>query len=423
MSESVRRPSTEEHIPPRTAEEPAGVPALLGAFPENIFLPIPKNGAHIGRDHVAAAGHTDAKMSTAHARFAFSRGALFVEDTRSRNGTFLNGNKLDPGKPVEVPSGAIVRLATTLFVYRHDYRGPTAPERPLGALVAPWGLTAVRAALDRLPSMRGPHNVLIQGATGVGKELLAPIVARVLGRDPALFQAINVTSFPDTMFDAQLFGWEQGAHSGASKASKGIFRSLHRGSVFLDEIGDLPPALQPKLLRLLDNREVVSIGGQRHEKVDLVVIGATNRSLEDMVERDEFREDLFARFPVRLSLPRLADRPEDLFAITKALWDKLYGPLEMPRVRVDVEAVERMMLHSWPANVRDVVRLLGAVDPNAGLKLSTVQTFFGDKGPVSAPILTRESIERALKDANGNKSAAARALGVDRMKLERAYKK
>ncbi|MFO0587493.1 MAG: sigma 54-interacting transcriptional regulator [Polyangiaceae bacterium] len=423
MTATTRRPSTVDHVPPRTVEETAGIHALLGAFPENIFLSIPTNGEPFGRDHVAAAGHTDTKMSSAHVRFTLSRGQLSVEDTKSRNGTFLNGARLPPNKPVPVQDGAVLRLATTLFVYRADYRGPRAAESPLDGLVAPWGLSGLRGALAKLPLTKPPHNVLIEGATGVGKELLAPVVAKILKRNPNQFQAINVTSFPETMFDAQLFGWEQGAHSGATKGNVGVFRSLDKGSVFLDEIGELPPSLQPKLLRLLENREVTSIGAQRSVKVDLAVIGATNRSLDEMVESDRFREDLLARFPIRLRLPRLVERPEDLFAITRALWEKLFGRLDLSRVRVDAEAVEQMMLHAWPANVRDVVRLLATVDPNAGLKLSTVQAFLGEQGATSTPLLTPESVKQVLDEENGNVTAAARRLRVDRNKIYRMLPK
>ncbi len=197
------------------------------------------------------------------------------------------------------------------------------------------------------------------------------------------------------MFDAQLFGWERGAFSGAQRENPGVFRQYDHGTVFLDEIGELPRALQPKLLRLLENRQVFSIGATRPVDVDLAIVGATNQSLEAMVERHDFREDLLARFPVRLSLPPLEDRPEDLFAITKALWERRFGPLDLHRARVDAEAVERMMLHDWPANVRDLDRLLTTVDPAAGLKLSTVQAFLGDRGPTSAPLLTKDAIVQA----------------------------
>ncbi len=421
MTLPARRPSTEEHLPPSTTDELPSVPALLGAFPRNVFLPFPKNGGTLGRDDVAAAGHEDGKMSGLHVRCSFSRGTFLLEDIASRNGTFVNGQRLPPNQPVPLPDGAVVRFATTIFVFRSAYRGGWTPAKPLGKLVGPWGLGPVHAALARLP--RGQANVLIEGPTGVGKELLAPEVARAMGRDPSRFGAINVTSFPESIFDAQLFGWERGAFSSAEKRNPGVLRDNEHGSVFLDEIGELPPNLQPKILRLLENREVFPIGATRAVKVDLAIVGATNRSLEDMVESRDFRADLLARFPERVSIPALEERAEDLFAITRVLWERRFGPLEMPRVRVDAEAVERMMLHDWPANVRDLERLLTVVDPAAGLKLSTVQAFLGDRGPTSAPLLTKEAILQALGSCNNNQSAAAPKLGISRPKLLREMKK
>lgn len=420
MNPSSERPSTEDHRPPSTTDEPAGVPVLLGAFPWNFLVRFPRDGGPLGRDDIAASGHVDPKMSTIHVRCGSDRGGFWLKDAGSRNGTFVNGQRLPPGERVPLSDGAVVRLAVTLFVFRSAYRGGGGPAKPLGRLVGPWGLGALHGSLARLP--RGPSNVLIEGATGVGKELLAPEVAAALGRDPQRFAAINVASFPESMFDAQLFGWERGAFSGATQAGPGVFRQYDGGSVFLDEIGELPRSLQPKLLRLLENREVWPIGAARMARVDLAVIGATNRSLEAMVENNDFRADLLARFPVRLAVPPLEERAEDLHAITSALWERRFGPLDLSRVRVDAEAVERMMLHDWPANVRDLDRLLAMVDPRDGLKLSTVQAFLGDRGPVSAPLLTKEAIISALASA-GSQSGAARKLGISRPKLLRELKK
>lgn len=419
---SSRRITTEDHRPPSTADEPAGAPVLLGAFPTSLFLPFPGNGAPLGREDIAATtGHTDLKISTVHVRCGHSRGVFSIEDAGSRNGTFVNGALLSAGERVEISDGTVVRLGQTLFVFRSEFRGPPRPEAPIGKLVGPWGLGAVRASLRRV--QRAPSNVLIEGQTGVGKELLAPEVAAAAGRDPRRFAAVNVAAFPETMFEGQLFGWEKGAFSSAVQANRGVFREHDGGTVFLDEIGELPRSLQPKLLRLLENREVWPIGASRSTRVELLIVGATNRSLTAMVEANDFRADLLARFPIRLTIPPLADRPEDLHAILEALWARRFGPLDPRRTRVDVEAVERMMLHDWPANVREMDRLLATVEPGAGLKQSTVQAFFGDRGPVSVPILRKDAVVKALAEQGGNQSAVARKLGVNRARLLRFMEK
>lgn len=421
MSTSSRRPATEDHRPPSLADESPGFPAFLGAFPRNILLRLPKNGEALGRDHVAAAGYLDSKISTEHVRCGAGRGGFWLEDLGSRNGTFVDGQRLPPNERVELADGSVVRLAVTLFVFRAAHRGAELPAKPLGKLVGPWGLGTLRAAMAKLRP--GAANVLIEGATGVGKEMLAPEVAVALGRDRGRFAAINVAAFPESMFDAQLFGWERGAFSGAVASGRGVFREHDGGSVFLDEIGELPASLQPKLLRLLENREVWSIGAARPSRVDLAIIGATNRKLAGMVESGDFRADLLARFPVRLAIPPLEERAEDLPAIAAAMWERRFGLLDLTRTRVDAEAIERMMLHDWQTNVRELDRLLATVDPALGLKLSTVQTFLGDRGPVSAPLLTKEAVAAALSACGGNQSAAARKLEINRPKLLREMKK
>jgi len=421
MTTSTRRPSTEDHAPPSTSGDIPGVPALLGAFPRTVFLRLSKTEETLGRDHIAALGHTDPKMSGEHARIGAKRGTFWLEDNASRNGTFVNGQRLSPHKPVELADGAVVRFGTTIFVFRDSHRGGAEPAKPFGKLVGPWGLTDLRVAIGRLRP--GPSNVLIEGATGVGKELVAPEVVTSLGRDPARLGILNVASFPETMFDAQLFGWEKGAFSGAVQSSRGFFREYEGGSVFLDEIGELPASLQPKLLRVLENREVFPIGASRPTRVDLAILGATNRSLDEMVEDNDFRADLLARFPIRLSVPPLAERPEDLYSIFQALWHRVHGPLDPSRTVVHPEAIERLMLHDWPANVRDLHRFLAALNTESGVRLSAVHAFLGDRGPVSAPLLTKETVAEALRSCDNNQSAAARKLGVSRPKLRREMKR
>ncbi len=415
----TRRPSTEDHVPPSRSEEAPGIPALLGAFPRPLFVPLGKGEAILGRDGIAAVGHTDSKISSTHARCGATRGAAWIEDCESRNGTFVNGQRLNPRERVELQDGAVVRLATTIFVFRERHRGGPSPQPPLGKLVGPWGLGDLRAAIHHLRP--GPSNVLIEGATGVGKELVAPEVARALGRDPQRLGIINVASFPETVFDAQLFGWERGAFSGAVQAGRGIFREYEGGSVFLDEIGELPPSVQPKLLRVLENREVTPIGASRPMRLDLAILGATNRSLEEMVEANDFRADLLARFPIRLSVPPLSDRSEDLYSILETLWERVHGPLDPFRTVVHPEAIERLMLHAWPANVRDLQRFLTGLNEEGGVRLSAVLAFLGDRPPVSAPVLTKDTLVAALRDCS--QSAAARKLGVDRGKLRREMKR
>lgn len=317
--------------------------------------------------------------------------------------------------------GAILVLGKTILVFREAFDLPFTPQPPIGGLVGPFGLRGVRARLDALAS-HPVSNVLLQGETGTGKELLAREVGRVLRRPEKRYVAVNITGFSREVFEGNLFGWERGAFSGSVQASPGLVREHDGGAVFLDEIGDLPLDLQPKLLRLLENRELLSVGATRPSKVDVAIIAATNRDLDEMVRTGAFRQDLLARFIARIELPSLRDRPEDLFAIVEALWNRRHGPLDRKLVRV--EAIERLMFQEWPGNVRDLDRLVASINPAEGLKLWTVDPALGPgAASAAAPILTPESIARALADGNGNESEAARRLGVDRARLRRAREK
>jgi transcriptional regulator with PAS, ATPase and Fis domain len=318
--------------------------------------------------------------------------------------------------------GSVLRVGQTLLVYREAYAGSNGPEPEIGGLVGPWGLGAVRADLDRLRA-RPVRNVLVTGESGTGKEMLAQAVVHALGRSRGPFTPINVAGVAPGVFEGQLFGWERGAFSGSNASSPGLLRASDGGAIFLDEIGELPIELQPKLLRVLESQEVLAVGATRPVRVDIAVVAATNRPLEQAVQQGRFRLDLLARFPVRIALPPLRERPEDTFAILRALWERSRGPLDLERVRVDVEAVELLMLHDWPENVRGIDRLVAAADPAIGLKLSLVEQMLGVRASAAAaPPLTREAILDALDACSGNKAQAAKRLGVSRGQLLRRLK-
>jgi MoxR-like ATPase len=409
------RPPTEEHTRPSRA-------VLLSAFPAQKFVPLPSSDEVVGYDWLADAGIPDEEVSARHLRFHRTRGRLEVEDVGSTNGTFVDARRLAPGERATLEDGAVLRLGGTLFVHREAYTGPDDPARPLGALVGPWGLGALREDLDTL---LGHHvrNLLVLGESGTGKQLLAEEIARRLGRR-GHFGELNVAAIPADRLEAELFGWEHGAFTGAERKHLGIIRHCEKGTVFLDEIGELPLLLQPKLLRLIENHEVQPLGALERIKVDVVLVAATNRKLDEEVRADRFRKDLHARFYPRFTLPRLADRPEDLFAILMALLQRSRGVQVLGEVQV--EAIELLMLHDWQANVRDLDRLAQAIDPRVGLKRSVVRRVLEIEvpaAPAAAPQLTREAIAAALAKHEGNRSRAAKELGVSRAKLLRAMKK
>ncbi|KYF65104.1 sigma 54-interacting transcriptional regulator [Sorangium cellulosum] len=413
-ADGPHHPTTEEHRPPSAGDGGCGRPVLLAAFPGAAALSIPASGEVVGRAWLMSAGIPDPEVSGQHLRFARTGGRLQLEDVGSRNGTYLNGAPLRAGQRVALDDGDVVRLGRTLLVYREAFAGALSPEPPLGRLVGPWGLTAVRAELAALAARR-ELNVLLQGETGTGKELLAEAVVEALGRRGKPFSPVNVAGIPASVFEGQLFGWKRGAYSGAVGDSRGVLRAHQGGAVFLDEIGELPLDVQPKILRLIENREILPVGEDRPVRVEVALIAATNRPLEAMVERGAFRRDLLARFLLRIDLAPLRERSEDVFAVLQALRERRGAPFD-PRA-AEVEAVERLMLERWPANVRDVDRLAAMIDRSAPLTQHAVERVLGP--PAARVALTREAAAQVLAECKGNQSEATRRLGVSRGKLRR----
>lgn len=398
--------TTEEHKPPSADELSAGRPVLLAGFPAPVAIELPSSSVAVGREWIASAGLVDREISGSHVRFFRAGGGMQIEDAGSRNGTFVDGERLAPDERRALHDGAVLRLGRSVFVLRSARSGSLEPAPPLGRLVGPWGLAGVRDRVARIAQTR-ELNVLVQGETGTGKELVAAVIFHALGRGKKVV-SVNVAGLPAGVFEAQLFGWIKGAYSDSGEGAKGILRDVDGGAVFLDEIGELPLPLQPKLLRVLENREVLPVGAARPVAVDVAIVAATNRSLEEDVERGAFRRDLLARFSARVEVPRLADRPEDLWAIVAELGKRRDTPLDPDRV--EVEAVERMMLAPWPANVRDLARVVGDLGPGEPLSLRAVERVLGTARREEP--LSREALEKALAACGGNQSAAARQLGI-----------
>lgn len=414
--------ATEEHPGPDLGDAPRGAPALVVAFPGPAVLDLPRSGESVGRDWFERHGLTDNRISTAHLLFTRTGGAVSVEDAGSRNGTWLDGQRLGSAERARLNDGAMLRLGRTIIVYRDELLGARAPMPPRGPLVGPFGLRAVSETLDGL-ARRPPRCVLIEGETGTGKELVAGAIAEAV-RPGRPYVAVNVASIPAGVFESQLFGHVAGAYSGAGKGARGIIAAHDGGVVFFDEIGELPAELQPKLLRFLENGELFPVGADRSSRADVVVVAATNRSVERMVAEGSFRRDLYARLAVAtLELPPLRERREDLFAVACAF--ALRRGEKYDVAAVDVEAVERLMLHDFPNNMRELYAVLervAAADPPPALRMGAVSRVLG--APVSRrrEPLTPERVDAALRANSGNQSQAARELGVSRGQLLRYLK-
>ena len=235
-------------------------------------------------------------------------------------------------------------------------------------------------------------SVLITGESGTGKEVLARALHDASPRSNGAFVAINCGAMPEQLLESELFGHEKGAFTDAKQAQQGLFRSAEGGTVFLDEIGDMPLALQVKLLRVLQEREVRPVGAQRSLPVNVRVLSATHRDLSEAIEQQQFREDLYYRLAVvTLALPSLRERPEDVAPLARHFLDGI-ARRSGRRSRVYApDAMERLCRHDWPGNIR---QLSNVVEQNVALT----------RGHVISP----QSVDKALS-AHSRRSATSAA--------------
>ncbi len=315
--------------------------------------------------------------------------------------------------------------------------GPGGAGQGTDAQPVPGGPVAVDArtrAVMALAARVAPTGatVLIGGPSGAGKEVLAREIHRLSARAAGPFVAINCAALPETMLEALLFGHERGAFTGASGAAPGLVRAADGGTLFLDEVAELPLPLQAKLLRVLQEREVLPLGAVRPVHVDVRVVAATNRDLEQAVAAGRFREDLYWRLAVfPLHLPPLADRPDDILPLARHLLARAAG--EGRAAALAPCAAAALLAHRWPGNVRELANVLERAAILAGdgpvtalhLGLPAPQAHAAraaagvpQSGLVRAVRLREaEEIRAALELAGGRRAIAARHLGISERTL------
>lgn len=280
-------------------------------------------------------------------------------------------------------------------------------------------------------------TVLIEGETGTGKELIAKAIHSYSTRSDQPFLAVNCSAIVGTLLESELFGHEKGSFTGALVNKKGKFELAGEGTLFLDEVAEIPLELQAKLLRILQEREFERVGGEKTHKSQARVIAATNRDLEEMVHKDSFREDLFYRLSVaRIHVPPLRDRKEDIIPLVEHLLKKINAELGKNIRRLDDRTVIRMLEYGWPGNVRQLENILtsAAIVTHGEVILDeTLSTLFRKKTTVKAfeeALLSLEEIEREhilkiLNRMNWHLSKTAQILGISRPTLRmkmRGYK-
>ncbi len=282
-------------------------------------------------------------------------------------------------------------------------------------------MRAVFALVERVAST--DVTVLVVGESGTGKELIARAIHQKSPRAKAPLSAINCGAVPESLLEAELFGYKKGAFTGASQDREGLFVAARGGTVFLDEIGEMPPAMQVKLLRVLQEREVKPLGSERSVPIDVRVVCATHRDLKREVEAGRFREDLYYRLAVvEVGLPALRERKDDLPALAATLLTRVGGELGRPSPRLAPDALRALGQHAWPGNVRELHNVLaraavlctGDVITSTDLGLGPARTSGGKR-----PTPDSRGLEQALLDSGMNASEAARRLGIGRATLYR----
>jgi two-component system, NtrC family, response regulator HydG len=285
-------------------------------------------------------------------------------------------------------------------------------------------------------------SVLITGETGTGKEVLARYIHGLSPRSAGPFVAVNCGALPETLLEAELFGHKAGAFTGAVQDRVGLFEQAGGGTVFLDEIGDVSAAMQVKLLRVLQEREVMRVGESRTRKVDVRVMAATNRDLAALIKAGSFREDLFYRLGViEIVVPPLRERREDILPLARHFVERMARKLKKPGLRLDATCVDRLMAHPWPGNVRElenvIERLALLAEGDRLLPEHLPRVVSGAKSAAAAGAgagsgsgaeartleeLEMEHIRAVLEQTKGHRAKAAKILGVSPATLWRKLK-
>jgi two-component system, NtrC family, response regulator GlrR len=394
----------------------------------------------IGTHESATVRLDDRTVSRFHCEITHVAGQLLVRDLGSRNGTYIDGVAIR--EAFCPPTGALVLGGTRLALRSIPKREPasTGTRDRFGLLIG--RSAAMRRVIGQLERVAATDaTVLLLGETGTGKELAAESVHRESPRAKGPFVIVDCGAIPSDLLESELFGHERGAFTGAVRSREGAFSAAAGGTIFLDEIGELPRDLQPKLLRALSRRAVKPVGGEAYVDIDVRVIAATNRDLRQEVNVDRFRGDLYYRLAVvEVRLPPLRDRLDDLPILVEAmLRESRATPVETSRL-LAAAFVDQLREHRWPGNVRELRNAIDRAlalgpwepEPSAPLTAPTGSPSAPPSGPpieLSRPFKEARddwtaTFERAylaalLAEHGGNIRAAARAAGIDRVHLYR----
>ncbi len=421
----------------------------------------------IGRGQEADLQLPDPSVSRLHAKIFRVGGQYFLADLRSRNGTHADGKRitqlaLEDGRMFQVgpfrihfhrpasgiPAGeeptAPPEMASASFdsINAQPLRVTKRTGAPTGSGEASFGLVGGSAHVRKLIATirrvaASDVPVLIEGETGSGKELVARGIHDASARRERPFIVVNCGAISSELIESELFGHEKGAFTGATAQRKGAFELANGGTIFLDEIGELPFSLQPKLLRALEQKEVKRVGGNDLLLADVRILAATNRNLRDEISRKTFREDLYFRIgAITVSIPPLRDRREDVAPIARHFLTLMESQVSGPLPVLSPAALDAMISHDWPGNVRELRNAIqrAVVMAESGQLTGHDFSFLRKTAKMEAETesvsgLSRwEQAERTnilgeLARQMGNKTKAARELGIAKSTLFEKLKK
>lgn len=381
----------------------------------------------------------DPAVSRIHAELELREDGLWIRDLGSRNGTFIGDILVSLGR---VPDGGSARVGSTLLAVRRE-KTPEPVELwaidQFGPLLG--GSAIMRELFARLARIaRTDSTVLIQGETGTGKELVAQAIHEASPRAKQPFVVVDCAALPENLLEAELFGHTKGAFTGAVSARAGAIEAADTGTIFLDEVGELPLALQPKLLRVLESRTIRRIGENTHRKVNVRILSATNRDVRTMVNEGTFREDLYFRLAViPIQIPPLRDRTDDLPMLMKSFTPAgtILGP----------EVLDEVTKRPWRGNVRELRNFVervvalgsrealsmpavgtpqpeaGTVDPSWTSLVGALDRPLRETRAIWLDAMERAYVRHLLERHGGNVARAAEEADIDRTHLYRLIRK
>ena len=409
---------------------------VLSGPDAGLSLELPSSGATLGTAEDCELRLSDRSVSRRHLEFAPEADAVRVRDTGSMNGTLYGGARI---REVRVSSDAMFAIGESTVALRLSGESVSFPLSTRARFGDALGVSTAMRRVFALLEQAAPSavTVLLEGDSGTGKDVLARALHQESGRREGAFVVVDCSAIPDNLVESELFGHEKGAFTGATAARAGAFEQANGGTIFLDEIGELPLLLQPKLLRVLENRSFRRVGGASEVSVDVRVVAATNRRLAQSVRNREFREDLYYRLAVvHVVVPRLRERPDDIPLLAEAFLRRATGDAE---AKVPPELATLLSAYPWPGNARE---LRNVIERFATFRQADAMALFGS---AASPRTTTEAVDpvsilhlpyhearqrvlesfhrgylkAALDRAGGSITAAAEAIGIPRTSIHR----